>query len=103
MEIIENTVETMVDGLNELTPGSEEYLNQSKAIAELTTANANDKKAETESKLKKVEKVTLCITAGAAVLTAVGKVLEPVLRRLSNKDWVKAEDEGFYVRNKDNK
>lgn len=86
-----------------LTPGSEEYLNQAKAYSEVTTAEANEKKAAFDGMVKKVEKWTLIGGCAASILMAVGKVLEPVLRRESNKDWIKAEDKGFYVQNKDNR
>lgn len=91
------------EDLNGLTPGSEEYLNQAKAYAAITTAEADEKKADIEEKIKKVEKWTLIGGCAASFLVAIAKLLEPILRRESNKDWVRAEDQGFYVRHQDNK
>lgn len=103
MEILENKMTEMTEELSDLKPGSEEYLNQAKAVGEIAKANAEDKKVALESKFKKIEVTFLGIGAIAGALTAIGNVLTPVLRRFTNKDWIKAEDKGFYVQNKDNR
>ena len=110
MENYEQLMKGMRDALEGLEPGSEEYLNQTKAMKEIASANAEDVKAANETRktkvdefFKKFERVAIIGTAVGTLLTGIGKVLEPILRRNSNKDWVKAEDEGFYIKNKDNK
>ena len=103
MDIIEDKITEMTEEISDLKPGSEEYLNQAKSIAELSKANAEDKKVVLESKYKKIEVIFLGVGAIAGAITACGNFLTPVFRRLTNKDWIKAEDEGFYVQNKDNR
>ena len=103
MEVLENKIAEAAEELTNLTPGSEEYLNQSKSISEMVTANSKDKEIALESKYKKIGVVFSGITAVGGILAAIGTLLTPVLRRFSNKDWIRAEDEGFYVQNKDNR
>ena len=92
MEVLENKVAEMTEDLGDLTPGSEEYLNQAKAIAEIAKANADNEKVTNDGKVKKVEKWTMIATAGAAVVTAVGGILREVLKRRTNKDVLKTEE-----------
>lgn len=92
MEVLEKKIAEMTEDLNDLTFGSEEYERASNAIAAMTKANADDKKAENEAKNKKTEKWTAWITAGAAVITASVGVLREVLKRRTNKDVLKTEE-----------
>ena len=103
MTVLEDKITEMTEEISGLTPGSEEYLNQAKAVAEMSKANAEDKKIALESRFKKIEVTFLGIGAIAGAVTAVGNLLTPVFRRLTNKDWITAEDKGFYVQNKDNR
>ena len=93
MEALENKVNEMTEELEGLTPGSEEYLNQAKAIAEIAKANADNDKVVNDSKVKKVEKWTLIVSAGAAVITALTGVLRELLKRRTNKDVMKFEED----------
>ena len=103
MTVLEDKITEMTEKISDLTPGSDECLNQAKAVGEIVKANAEDKKVALESKFKKIEVVFLGVGAVATALSAAGNFLTPVFRRLSNKDWIKAEDKGFYVQNKDNR
>ena len=93
MEVLENKIAKMTEELDNLEFGSEEYERASNAIAAMTKANADDKKAENDGKSKKVEKWTGIITAGAAVGTVVVGVLREVLKRKTNKDLMSYEEE----------
>lgn len=93
MEVLENKIAKMTEELDNLEFGSEEYERASNAIAAMTKANADDKKAENDGKNKKVEKWTGIITAGAAVGTVVVGVLREVLKRKTNKDLMSYEEE----------
>lgn len=103
MEVLEKDIEQAIEDCKDLKPGSEEYLNQKKAIGTLVEANAADRKVTIDEKHKKIEKITIVGTMIAGLIAAGAKVLEVICRRESNKDWIRAEDEGFYVRQKDNK
>jgi len=98
MDDLKTKIKEDLDGLK---PGSEEYLNQAKSYAEVTKAEAEERKAASDEKFKMIEKWTIIAGAVGTVLMGIGKLLEPILRRISNKDWVEAEDKGFYVKEKD--
>lgn len=93
MEVLENKIAKMTEDLDNLEFGSEEYERGANAIAAVTKANADDKKAENDSKIKKVEKWTGIVTAAAAVVTATAGILREVLKRRTNKDVLKVEEE----------
>lgn len=93
MDVLENKVTEMTEDLGDLKPGSEEYLNQAKAIAEIAKANADNEKVTIEGKHKKIEKWTMIASASAAVVTAAAGILREVLKRRTNKDVLKVEEE----------
>lgn len=92
MEVLENKIAEMTEELKDLEFGSEEYERASNAIAAMTKANADDKKAENDGKNKKVEKWTSIVTAVAAVGTVAVGVLKEFLKRKTNKDLMKFEE-----------
>lgn len=92
MDVLEKKIAEMTEDLNDLQFGSEEYERASNAIASIAKANADDKKAENDGKNKKVEKVTMIITAGAAGITALAGILREILKRRTNKDVLHVEE-----------
>ena len=93
MQVLEDKIAEMTKELEGLEFGSEEYERASNAIAAMTKANADDKKAENDGKNKKVEKWTGIVTAGAAVGTVVVGLVRELLKRKTNKDLMKYEED----------
>ena len=93
MEVLESKIEEMTKELDDLEFGSEEYERASNAIAAIAKANADDKKADNDGKKTKVEKWTSIITAAAAIGTVGVGILKEVLKRKTNKDLMRYEEE----------
>lgn len=93
MEVLEKKIADMTEDLENLEFGSEEYERASNAIAAIAKANADDKKADNDEKSKKVEKWTSIITAAAAIGTVGVGILKEVLKRKTNKDLMRYEEE----------
>lgn len=95
LNVLEKALETQIKELEDLEFGSEEYERAANGIARMTEANASDKKANSDAKLKAFEKVATVITATAAIATAGFKGLEVLLKRKTNKDVLKVEETDY--------
>lgn len=95
LNVLEKALEAQIKELDELEFGSEEYERAANGIARMTEANASDKKANSDAKLKAFEKVATVITATAAIATAGFKGLEVLLKRKTNKDVLKVEETDY--------
>ena len=92
---IEEALKKQIEELEELEFGSEEYERAANGIAAMTKASAENKKANSDAKLKAFEKIATIVTATAALATAGFKGLEVLLKRRTNKDVLKVEETDY--------
>ena len=86
-------LETEVEALGEMEPGTEEKERQSQVVLNLATAKANIDKANNEIEIKKIDRKGFVI--GAAVtggLTLAGVVFKEILKFVTNSKIVKGEE-----------
>ena len=93
MKAVEDKITQLMKQLDDLEPGSEEYERVANAIAALVKANADDKKADNDGKNKNVEKWTGIATALAAVGGVIVAATKEILKRRTNKDVMRYEED----------
>ena len=92
---LEMTRDELLEELDTLDFGSEEFERASNSIAKLSQAAADERKAKSDEKLKKFDGVAKLVTALAAVLTAVFGGIGVFFKRKTNKEIVKVEETGY--------
>lgn len=95
MEVLEKKIDELTEDLNDLEFGSEEFERAANSIAAIAKANSDDKKAENEAKKTKVENKTSIAMAVAAIVTAGAAILREILKRRTNRDVLKYEEEDY--------
>lgn len=87
-------LETEVEALSDMQPGTEEKERQSQVVLNLATAKANIQKADNEIEVKKIDREGF--VRGAAVtggLALIGVIFKEVLKYITNKHALKREED----------
>lgn len=87
-------LETEVEALSDMQPGTEEKERQSQVVLNLATATANLQKADNEIEGKKIDKKSFIIgTAITGGLGLLGIIFKEVLKFITNKHALKREED----------
>ena len=92
-ELFDEIYEEALADLGELTPGSEEYERQAKAISNMLKARAEQMKAEADVKNKKGQIYTDIAQVAIGALTAGVTLIGILMQRKTNKDVMSFEEE----------
>lgn len=92
-ELFDEIYEEALADLGELTPGSEEYERQAKAISDMLKARAEQMKAEADVKNRKGQFYTNIAQVAIGALTAGVTLIGILMQRKTNKDVMSFEEE----------